>query len=74
MFHKQQIKVKALAFALNCTVVGPTISIAKNGIKRTVLSPIEFFDKNKAGSTRYKFVILISQIFRLQVTAKNWLY
>ena len=45
MFRKQQIKVKASAFALNCIVVVPTILIAKILIKCTALSPIKFFGK-----------------------------
>ena len=45
MIQKQQLKVKASAFALNCIVVVPTISMAKILIKWTALSPIEFFGK-----------------------------
>ena len=45
----------------------------QDGIKRTVLSPIEFFGKNKAGSIWNTLIltILMSRIFKLMVIAKN---
>ena len=62
MVHKQQIKLKASAFASNCTAVGPTIPVAKMGLSAQSYHQLNSLVRIRLGNILVTLISLYLQI------------